>query len=302
MSIDTAAPPLDSPVSFVRTLAAKDYREALLWMLRLGAGLCFIGHGAFGIIGKEEWLPYFAVVGIGPVWAFRLMPLVGALDIVVGLLVIARPRPLYLAYMAGWATWTAALRPLTGEPVWELLERAGNYGVPLALLLLVLGSRSAEGADRSLSRATRVLRWSTALLLFGHGALGFVSQKPLLAEHYAAIGGTAAWVPAIGAVEMILAIAVLRARRPAFFLGVFLWKVATESLFLAAGAPAWEFVERAGSYVAPLALFLVAASMTDRDGVPRLRCSSDGCSPASSSRTSRPGSSRRRSASASRRR
>ena len=32
------------------------------------------------------------------------------------------------------------------------------------------------------------------------------------------------------------------------------WKLATESLFIVAGAPVWEIVERAGSYAAPLAL------------------------------------------------
>jgi hypothetical protein len=32
------------------------------------------------------------------------------------------------------------------------------------------------------------------------------------------------------------------------------WKLATEFLFVVAGAPIWEFVERAGSYAAPLAL------------------------------------------------
>ena len=32
------------------------------------------------------------------------------------------------------------------------------------------------------------------------------------------------------------------------------WKLATEFLFVTAGAPIWEFVERAGSYAAPIAL------------------------------------------------
>ena len=30
------------------------------WTLRAGAALCFIGHGAFGVITKEGWVPYFA--------------------------------------------------------------------------------------------------------------------------------------------------------------------------------------------------------------------------------------------------
>lgn len=36
----------------------------LLWLLRSAAAMCFIGHGAFGIITKEGWVPYFGVVGI----------------------------------------------------------------------------------------------------------------------------------------------------------------------------------------------------------------------------------------------
>jgi hypothetical protein len=35
------------------------------------------------------------------------------------------------------------------------------------------------------------------------------------------------------------------------------WKVGTELLRLAVGEPFWEFVERGGSYAAPLALLYV---------------------------------------------
>lgn len=259
MSTDFAASAYGTSIRGLRVLPALDRRRTLFLLLRLAAGLCFISHGAFGILGKEAWLPYFALFGIGSEWAFSLMPLVGAVDIAVGVLVIVRPRPAYLAYMVGWAVWTAALRPLTGEPVWELLERAGNYGVPLALLLLVLARRRPETEETALPRATTVLRWSTALLLFGHGALGLLTGKALLVEHYAAIGLSGGWVPVVGAAEILMAVAALRARRPGFFLGVFFWKVASESFFLAAGSPVWEFVERAGSYAAPLALVLLLA-------------------------------------------
>ena len=30
------------------------------WILRVGAAGCFVGHGAFGIITKSDWLRYFA--------------------------------------------------------------------------------------------------------------------------------------------------------------------------------------------------------------------------------------------------
>ena len=40
-------------------------------------------------------------------------------------------------YMAVWGLWTALLRPLSGEPWWETIERAPNYLVPLALLFVL---------------------------------------------------------------------------------------------------------------------------------------------------------------------
>jgi hypothetical protein len=44
------------------------------------------------------------------------------------------------------------------------------------------------------------------------------------------------------------------------------WKLASESLFLVAGDPVWELVERAGSYAAPfaLALLLMQSGQGDR--------------------------------------
>ena len=50
--------------------------ERLLeWVLRIGAAGCFIGHGAFGVIGKEAWLPYFAVAGISRFSGVRIVRL-----------------------------------------------------------------------------------------------------------------------------------------------------------------------------------------------------------------------------------
>lgn len=234
------------------------------WALRLGAAFCFIGHGAFGFITKAAWLPYFAVVGIPERWAWALMPLVGAVDVLAGMAVLFAPRSLPLLYMAVWALWTAMLRPLSGESVFELLERAGNYGVPLALLLMTGVPRSwrellvprQAGVVHATTRAqvALVLRWTTVVLLAGHGALGALLATPLLASHYATIGLAPQATIAVGSFELLLALVV--AMRPSPWLLVFVaaWKVATESLFVVAGAPIWEFVERAGSYAAPLAL------------------------------------------------
>jgi hypothetical protein len=230
----------------------------------VGASLCFIGHGAFGFITKAAWLPYFAVVGIPERWAWTIMPMVGAVDVLAGMAVLFAPTRLPLTYMAVWALWTALLRPLAGESVFEAMERAGNYGVPFAFLLLsglphswreLIGDTPARATSVTpYLTLSRVLQWTTVLLLAGHGALGAIVGKPMLVSHYAAIGLPAMTVPMVGWFEIALALAV--AIRPTVTLLVFVlvWKLATESLFLASGAPIWELVERAGSYAAPAAL------------------------------------------------
>ncbi len=249
------------------TVAARAWSvpaELPYWILRVGAALCFIGHGAFGFITKTAWVPYFAVVGIPEPLAWRLMPLVGAVDVTVGMMVLFAPRRFALGYMGGWALWTALLRPLSGEPFFEMLERAGNYGVPLALLLMSGWPRDVRSwftvlvpAAVSIERVAivrRVLQITSVLLLAGHGALGAITGKAVLATHYAAVGLPAGLTATIGWFE--LGLAAMIAARPLVPLLLFVcaWKLATESLFIAAGAPVWEFVERTGSYTAPLAL------------------------------------------------
>jgi hypothetical protein len=198
------------------------------------------------------------------------MPMVGAVDVMAGMAVLFAPRGLPLMYMAIWATWTALLRPLSGESVFEAVERAGNYGVPLALLLLTSVPRSIRdlgkllGApsedERSLSLTRQALKWSTVVLLAGHGALG-LSGKALLIGHYASIGLPPETATIVGWFEIALAVVVAVRPLSSVLLFVFGWKLATEFLFLVAGAPVWEFVERAGSYAAPFALLALTRDM-----------------------------------------
>jgi hypothetical protein len=112
------------------------HATTLHWLLRVACGLEFIGHGAFGIIAKAAWVPYYGVVGIPPEWAYTLMPLTGGADIFLGCLVLLKPIRAALLYMTLWGLWTALLRPLSGEPFWETIERAPNYLVPAAFLAL----------------------------------------------------------------------------------------------------------------------------------------------------------------------
>jgi hypothetical protein len=236
------------------------------WVLRCAAAACFVGHGVFGVIGKSDWLPFFQLVGIGPSAAWWLMLVVGVTDIAVGLSVLFVPFRATFAYMAVWALWTAALRPLTGMSVWELVERAGNFGVPLALLVWTWGPRARSNLferlrfrslDQRAPRVANVLALTTALLLIGHGALAF-EGKPLLDKHLMLLDLPPMALAAQGWIEVTLGIACALTRSRTLMLAAFGWKVATESLFLVAGAWSWELVERGGSYGAPLAFAIIA--------------------------------------------
>jgi hypothetical protein len=234
----------------------------LFLLLRLGIAFCFIGHGAFGFLRKEAWLSYFDLVGIGADAAYVLMLIVGTVDVVVGILALVWPARVVFAYAAVWALATAALRPLAGEGVWEMAERAGNYGVPFAVLLLFpFASRArtwfarlhhASLREAGERRALVALRVTAALLLAGHGVLA-LQGKPLLLEHGAIVGAGAGMVQVVGGVEILAAVAILLTRSVPLLIGVALWKLTSEALFVAAGAPVWEWIERGGSYVAPLA-------------------------------------------------
>jgi hypothetical protein len=244
----------------------------LFLVLRIAAAMCFIGHGAFGIITKAAWLPYFAVVGIGPDLGYFFMPIIGMVDILLGLSMLIRPTRAALAYMTFWAIWTALLRPLAGQGFPEFLERAGNYGVPLSLLLIAFlaspdGGWFATMTHRPLDvvtvrRLSWVLRATTATLLLGHGVLA-VMGKPLLARHLAALGlgdggpSTLAAVVGQGWFEIALAAAVLSYPAWPLLLLVLGWKVGTELLFPVTGDYIWEFIERGGSYGAPLGLMIL---------------------------------------------
>ena len=236
----------------------------LIWSLRIGTAACFVGHGALGLNQTSAWTAYFAVVGIDPAHAVALMPWVGALDGALALAVLFRPSRALALYLVIWTAWTALLRPFAGESVWEAVERAGNYGVPLALFLCFrggglpawLGGVFPERLDGfRLRTVSWTLRLTTVLLLLGHGMLQLAVRKPMFCAQYAMFGLPGAVVePCLGALEVALALAVLLRPSRGLLLGALGWKLATEALCPLTGLPLWVFIEHGGSYAAPLAL------------------------------------------------
>lgn len=223
----------------------------------------YVGHGAFGIIGKKAWLPYFGVLGISEHVAWKIMPVIGAVDISLGLSALVWPCRATALYMTVWGFWTALLRPLSGEPVWEALERAGNFGIPFALLVVSEHLRWFERTRPLVLNAPSrpqlrgIFRITTATLLIGHGAFGAVVGKPQLTHQLQVMGLGNVPLAAWGGFELALGLGILLGTAGWLPLFVFFWKMATELAYPLSGAPIWEFVERGGSYAAPLALFLV---------------------------------------------
>ncbi len=120
----------------------------------------------------------------------------------------------------------------------------------------------------------RILRVTTCLLLLGHGALGALNNKPALTAQYASIElqhitvGGLTLTRMVGGVELVLAVAVLVAPLLSLLLGIGIWKMATEALFMTAGTLPFEWIERAGSYMAPVALSYLVVTNNGRHHLP----------------------------------
>ena len=108
------------------------------WTLRLAVFGEFLGHGIFAVQGKPAWIGWFGQFGISnPTTAGQLLFAVGLMDIALAVLVLIKPIRPALLWMTAWGFWTALLRPIVGEPIWDFVERWANWGAPLALLLLI---------------------------------------------------------------------------------------------------------------------------------------------------------------------
>jgi hypothetical protein len=239
------------------------------WILRVSIWACYVGHGMFGIRQKVDWLTFYRPFGIPDAIATHTMPLIGLVDVTMGYLALLRPTRVVLMYTAAWGILTALLRPLVGMSFFETLERAGNYGPSIALLLGGAGAALLArpeiydlSVEANFRRLRQVLVITTSLLLLGHGGLA-LAAKPQLVEHWHSLGvvgldaGGQALVRITGAAEVAAAALLFVWPNRPLCLIIVAWKLFTETLFLTSGAPIWEVVERGGSYGAPLALFVL---------------------------------------------
>ena len=184
------------------------------------------------------------------------------------------PTRAVAGWLIGWGIVTALCRPLSGEPFAEFIERAGNFGAPLALLLISGGVRlnlkswfilidpDIQPDARVLKNAVACLKAVVFLLLAGHGWLN-LTEKESLIRQYTSLGfnNPATTAHIIGALEVAAALAVLVRPVRSVVLAFFVWKVISELFY--PHYEIFEWIERGGSYGCILALWFVL----NKDGV-----------------------------------
>lgn len=107
------------------------------WVLRIGVAGEFVGHGVFALQGKAAWIGWIEqMLNVSTETATSLLTAIGAMDIVIGATILFIPIPAILLWATAWGFWTALIRPLVGEPIWDFVERWANWAAPLALILL----------------------------------------------------------------------------------------------------------------------------------------------------------------------
>lgn len=120
-------------------------QQYLNWILRIGVAGEFLGHGVFALQGKKQWIEWVQqMTGVDAQLATQFMMLVGLLDLAVAAVVLIKPIKPVLLWATFWGFWTALLRPLVGEPIWDFVERWANWAAPLALFLLL--SKTKKGS------------------------------------------------------------------------------------------------------------------------------------------------------------
>ena len=249
----------------------------MYYTLRIASAMCFIGHGSFGIITKPIWSNYFGVFGIGHDTSYHLMPIVGSIDILMGLIILFYPVRAIIWWLVIWGTITALLRPLSGEPFPEFIERAGNFGAPLALIILsglhftfkkmMSPLEQPVGTDiKKLLIATVCLRFVVCFLFIGHGWLNFIEKESLI-DQYRMLGfvNPAQTAQFIGIFEIMAALSVLVRPIRALVFVLFIWKVTSELFY--PHYEVFEWIERGGSYGCILALwFALGITSSHREG------------------------------------
>lgn len=95
---------------------------------------------------KHSWTHYLLSLGIFPsdASASSFLPAIGWFEIALGVFVLMWPSAELLLFAFAWKVFTEMLRPFSGEPLWEFIERLPSYSAPLALFFILVAQQKVD--------------------------------------------------------------------------------------------------------------------------------------------------------------
>lgn len=106
-------------------------------ILRIGAGICFIGHGMLAIGAKAGFVKLLSTFGIEGVTALTTLTFIGLLDVTIGLFILLKPNKLVLRWAMLWTGLTILAWGIHGDSLMDLFRRVTYLTTPMALLVLL---------------------------------------------------------------------------------------------------------------------------------------------------------------------
>jgi len=128
----------------MKSLNAQENKMKTSIILRLGAGLCFVGHGILALTAKAKFIALLATFNIEPALAIQLLKLIGAVDIIVGLMILFHPTKWVLKWAMIWTGLTIVAWFIHGDSLMDLMRRAPYFAAPFALLSLMNSKSSVH--------------------------------------------------------------------------------------------------------------------------------------------------------------
>lgn len=227
----------------------------------------FFGHGSFGLLKKQGWMPFYHVFGLSDDFAFLTMPAIGLHDILLAFLILVRPTPVVFLWMGFWGFFTATLRPIAGQGLLEFFERSYNYGIPWLAFYMSMQKEFTGYASwfktpifnlekRYVALILRVIVFS-ALISHSLLVLFFKTEKIMVYSNLQVFGE---YFELVGVVEMAGAFCVLFLKNRFILWSILIFKGFLEASPILGGQLAgWlEFIERGSCY---FAIFLLISYM-----------------------------------------
>lgn len=127
-------------------LGRERHLNATAWFLRIAIATVFVTHGLEALMQHPKFVAYivgttrnFTGHALAEATAIQIMRGIGVLDIAVAVLLLVRPHPAVLYWMALWGLITALARVTTfgiGHHH-EVLVRSAHFLAPLAMLFIL---------------------------------------------------------------------------------------------------------------------------------------------------------------------